>query len=35
VVPNSAREILAAGPEITRLRDAARRTNDAFLALTP
>ena len=34
VVPNSAREILAAGPDIVRLRDAARRTNDAFLALT-
>jgi len=34
VVPNSAREILAAGPDLVRLRDAARRTNDAFLALT-
>jgi orotidine-5'-phosphate decarboxylase len=34
VVPTSAREILGAGPDIVRLRDAARRANDAFLALT-
>ncbi len=34
VVPNSAREILAAGPSYAGLREAARRTNDAFLAIT-
>ncbi len=33
VIPNSAREILAAGPSVASLRDAARRTNDEFLAL--
>ncbi|MEU0090866.1 orotidine-5'-phosphate decarboxylase [Kribbella sp. NPDC006257] len=30
VVPSSSREILAAGPSATSLRDAATRTNDAF-----
>jgi orotidine-5'-phosphate decarboxylase len=30
VVPSSSREILAAGPSATSLRDAAARTNDAF-----
>jgi orotidine-5'-phosphate decarboxylase len=30
VVPTSSREILAAGPDATSLRDAAARSNDAF-----
>jgi orotidine-5'-phosphate decarboxylase len=30
VVPSSSREILAAGPNPTALRDAAARTNDTF-----
>jgi orotidine 5'-phosphate decarboxylase subfamily 2 len=33
VVPNSSREILAAGPDPAALRDAAARTNDAFRTL--
>ena len=34
VVPSSSREILGAGPDVTALREAARRANDQFAALT-
>ncbi len=34
VLPSSSREILRAGPDRARLRDAARRTADAFSVLT-
>jgi orotidine-5'-phosphate decarboxylase len=33
VVPSSSREILGAGPDVTSLREAARRANDQFSAL--
>jgi orotidine-5'-phosphate decarboxylase len=33
VVPTTSREVLAAGPDVTALRDAAARTNDEFAAL--
>ena len=33
ILPSSSREILGAGPDVRALGDAARRTNDGFLAL--